>query len=72
MEKKILNMLIYWMKINQFLDKNLFVCLFISPRNILKQKKELFFEEFLKHFDFSKSMELFSQFLNFVSLINII
>ena len=45
-----------------------FVCVsFVSPENILKQKKEFFFEEFLKHFDFTKSVDKFTQFLNFVS-----
>ena len=45
-----------------------FTCVsFISPENILKQKKEFFFEEFLKHFDFTKSVEKFTQFLNFIS-----
>ena len=45
-----------------------FVCVsFVSPQNILKRKKEFFFEEFLKHFDFTKSVDKFTQFLNFVS-----
>jgi hypothetical protein len=45
-----------------------FVCVsFISPDKILKQKEMFFFERFLKHFDFSKSMLKFQQFLNFVS-----
>ena len=45
-----------------------FVCLsFISPEEILKQKEKYFFEKFLKNWDFSKSMEKFTQFLNFVS-----
>jgi hypothetical protein len=45
-----------------------FVCLsFISPEEILKQKDKYFFEKFLKNWDFSKSMEKFTQFLNFVS-----
>jgi hypothetical protein len=45
-----------------------FVCVsFVSPESIL-QKRELFmFEEFLKGYDFSKSMEKFSHFLNFLS-----
>ena len=45
-----------------------FVCVsFVSPENILKQKNHFFFEEFLKHYDFSKSVQKFSQFLNFVA-----
>jgi hypothetical protein len=45
-----------------------FVCVsFISPDKILKKKEMFFFESFLKHFDFSKSMLKFQQFLNFVS-----
>jgi hypothetical protein len=45
-----------------------FVCVsFISPDKILKQKEIFLFEEFLKKWDFNKSMEKFVQFLNFVS-----
>lgn len=45
-----------------------FVCIsFVSPEKILKQKELYYFENFLKHFDFAKSMEKFNQFLNFVS-----
>ena len=45
-----------------------FVCVsFVSPENILKQKNHFFFQEFLKHYDFSKSVEKFTQFLNFVA-----
>lgn len=45
-----------------------FVCVsFVSPENILKQKDLFFFKEFLKHFDFSKSVQKFTQFLNFLS-----
>ena len=45
-----------------------FVCVsFVSPENILKQKNHFFFQEFLKHYDFAKSVEKFTQFLNFVS-----
>lgn len=40
---------------------------FISPDKILKQKEMYFFEEFLKKWEFSKSMEKFHQFLNFIS-----
>lgn len=53
-------------------DKSLagqkFVCLsFISPEHIIKQKDMFLFEQFIKKWDFTKSMEKFTQFLNFVS-----
>ena len=45
-----------------------FVCVsFVSPEKILKQKEHYFFQEFLKDFDMTKSVEKFTQFLNFVS-----
>ena len=45
-----------------------FVCVsFVSPENILTQKNHFFFQEFLKHYDFSKSVQKFSQFLNFLA-----
>jgi hypothetical protein len=45
-----------------------FVCIsFVSPENILKQKEIFFFQEFLKKWEWNKSMEKFIQFLNFVS-----
>jgi len=45
-----------------------FVCVsFVSPENILKQKEIFYFEEFLKKWDLNKSMEIFIQFMNFVS-----
>jgi hypothetical protein len=45
-----------------------FVCVsFVSPERIVKQKEIFFFEEFLKKWDINKSMEKFTQFLNFVS-----
>lgn len=40
---------------------------FITPEKILKQKEMYFFEKFLKRWEFNKSMEKFTQFLNFVS-----
>ena len=40
---------------------------FITPEKILKQKEMFFFESFLKKWEFSKSMEKFHQFINFVS-----
>ncbi len=45
-----------------------FVCLsFISPEKILKQKELFMFEHFLKQYDMFKSLEKYTQFLNFVS-----
>ena len=45
-----------------------FVCMsFVSPEKILKQKEPYFFEEFLKKWDFSKSMDKFVQFMNFIA-----
>jgi len=45
-----------------------FVCMsFCSPEKILKQKEIFFFEEFLKNWEFNKSMEKFLQFINFIS-----
>ena len=45
-----------------------FVCMsFCSPEKILKQKDIFFFEEFLKNWEFNKSMEKFLQFINFIS-----
>ena len=48
-----------------------FVCVsFVSPEKIIKQKEVFLFEEFLKKWDFNKSMEKFVQFLNFISYKN--
>ena len=45
-----------------------FVCMsFCSPEKILKQKEIFFFEEFLKSWEFNKSMDKFLQFINFIS-----
>lgn len=45
-----------------------FVCVsFVSPENVLTQKNQFFFSEFLKHYDFSKSVKKFHQYLNFIS-----
>ena len=40
---------------------------FVSPEKILKEKEIFYFEEFLKNWEFNKSMEKFLQFINFVS-----
>jgi hypothetical protein len=45
-----------------------YVCVsFCSPEKILKQKEIFLFEQFLKQWDFNKSMDKFIQFLNFIS-----
>lgn len=45
-----------------------FVCLsFVSPDNIIKQKNQFFFEEFVKYFDFTKSMSKFEEFVAFIA-----
>jgi len=45
-----------------------FVCLsFVSPEHIIKQREQFLFEQFVKQWDYKKSMEKFTQFLNFVS-----
>lgn len=45
-----------------------FACLsFVSPEKILKQKELFFLDKFLNQFDLSKSLEKFTQFLNFIS-----
>ena len=45
-----------------------FACIsFISPDKIIRQKEMFFFEEFLKQFDLNKSLEKFTQFLNYIS-----
>ncbi len=40
---------------------------FISPEKILKQKEQYFFEQFVKKWDFIKSMEKFHDFLGFIA-----
>ena len=40
---------------------------FITPEKILKQKEIFYFEKFLNKWEFKKSMEKFTQFVNFVS-----
>ena len=45
-----------------------FVCLsFISPEKVLKQREQFIFEKFVQQWEFSKSIEKFGEFLNFVS-----
>jgi hypothetical protein len=45
-----------------------FVCLsFVSPEDIIKQREQFYFENFVKHWDFHKSMEKYRQFTNFLS-----
>ena len=45
-----------------------FACIsFVSPDNILKKKDLFFFEEFLKHWDYTKGVQKFTAFINFLS-----
>ena len=45
-----------------------FACLsFLSPEEILQKKEIFYFEEFLKNWDFAKSMNKFTQFLGYLS-----
>jgi hypothetical protein len=45
-----------------------FACIsFVSPEKLIKQKNLFYFNEFLKHWDFTKSVQKFTQFLNFIS-----
>ena len=45
-----------------------FVCVsFVSPEKIIKNKELYYFQEFLKTWDFNKSMEKSLQFINFIS-----
>lgn len=44
-----------------------FVCLsFLSPEKILKQKELYYFENFIKNWDYSKSIEHFNSFISFI------
>ena len=44
-----------------------FVCVsFVSPEKIVKRRSMFLFEEFLKSWDFGKSIQKFQQFLNFI------
>jgi len=45
-----------------------FVCIsFVSPEKIIEKREAYFFEEFLKSWELSKSLEKFNQFVNFLS-----
>ena len=45
-----------------------FVCIsFVSPEKIIQHKDSFFFQEFLKTWELSKSLEKFNQFMNFLS-----
>jgi len=45
-----------------------FVCVsFLSPENILKKKEIFFFDQFVKNWDFVKSMQKYSEFTGFLS-----
>jgi hypothetical protein len=40
---------------------------FISPENVLKKRETFLFDQFVKQWEFAKSMEKFSDFLQFIS-----
>jgi hypothetical protein len=45
-----------------------FVCIsFISPEKVLKQREQYLFEKFVQQWEFSKSIEKFGDFLNFIA-----
>lgn len=44
-----------------------FCASFISPEDIVKQREAYFFEQFVKTWEFAKSVEKFTQFLNFLA-----
>ena len=45
-----------------------FACMsFVSPERILKQRENYIFEQFIKEWDFTKSMSKMSDFVNFIS-----
>ncbi len=45
-----------------------FACVsFVSPEKIYKKKEEFYFEKFLKGWEFSKTVDKYRQFLNFIS-----
>lgn len=45
-----------------------FCCIsFLSPENILKKKDIFFFEEFVKNWEFTKAVQKYNQFVNFIS-----
>ena len=47
-----------------------FVCVsFVSPEKVMKQKEIFYFEQFLKKWEFNKSMEKFVQFCQTTSRI---
>ncbi len=47
-----------------------FVCLsFISPDKILKKRETYLFDRFVQEFDFTKSMDKFAGFLNYMAFI---
>ena len=45
-----------------------FVCVsFVSPENILKKKELFLFDQFVKHWDMTKSFQKYSQFSSFLA-----
>ena len=46
-----------------------FACIsFVSPEKIIRNKETYFFEQFLRQYDLHKSLEKFTQFLDFIAL----
>ena len=45
-----------------------FVCMsFVSPEKILKKREVYLFDQFIKNWDFSKSMERYFDFIHFIA-----
>ena len=45
-----------------------FACVsFVSPEGLVKQREIYFFEQFLKNWELTKSLEAYTQFLSFIS-----
>ena len=45
-----------------------FTCMsFVSPENILQKKDVFFFNQFVKNWEFSKSMERYFEFIHFIA-----
>jgi len=45
-----------------------FVCMsFVSPENIIKKKEKFLFDQFIKQWEFSKSMERYFEFIHFIA-----
>lgn len=57
-----------WLREDQPIPGQNFVCMsYVAPEDIIKKYEVFCFEEFLKRWNFNKSIEVFVTFLNFVS-----